>query len=147
MHLTLSYFNSFADVYACALCIFSRDLPRSSFFLLSIMAALFEGYTLCGLVPSQNFPCSGIQGVEAERDGDHVVVTDSTRSVTVYKVPSPRLLDMRDSCRCRGFSSDSQLSCFVKLRRCRERQHSLVVIQNLSFVLLYNALFIGSSFG
>lgn len=54
------------------------------------MAALFEGYTLCGLVPGQNLPRSGIQGIECERDGDHVVVTDATRSVTVYKVPSTR---------------------------------------------------------
>ncbi|XP_075903892.1 nucleolar protein 11-like isoform X2 [Nelusetta ayraudi] len=56
------------------------------------MAALFEGYTLCGLVPAQNLPRSGIQGVEAERDGDHVVVTDSTRSVTVYKVSDQKPL-------------------------------------------------------
>lgn len=103
------FFNSLFYVYACAPCIFSRDPPRSAFFSSSIMAALFEGYTLCGLVPAQNLPRSGIQGVEAERDGDHVVVTDSTRSVTVYKVPSPCPPDLRDSCRCRRLSSDSQL--------------------------------------
>lgn len=50
------------------------------------MAALYEGYTLCGLVPAQNLSHSGIQGIEQERDSDHVVVTDSTRSVTLYKV-------------------------------------------------------------
>lgn len=50
------------------------------------MAALYEGYTLCGLVPGQTLPNSGIQGIEAERDNDHVIVTDSTRSVTLYKV-------------------------------------------------------------
>lgn len=50
------------------------------------MAALYEGYTLCGLVPDQNLSSSGIQGIEEERDRDHVVVTDSTRSVTLYKV-------------------------------------------------------------
>lgn len=50
------------------------------------MAALYEGYTLCGLVPGQTLPISGIQGIEAERDCDHVIVTDSTRSVTLYKV-------------------------------------------------------------
>lgn len=50
------------------------------------MAALYEGYTLCGLVPAQTLSNSGIQGVETERDSDHVVVTDSTRSVTLYKV-------------------------------------------------------------
>lgn len=50
------------------------------------MAALYEGYTLCGLVPPQNLSNSGIQGIEAERDSDHVVVSDSSRSVTLYKV-------------------------------------------------------------
>lgn len=69
--------------------LFSRDLPGSSFFS-SSMAALYEGYTLCGLVPGQILPNSGIQGVEAERDSDHVVVTDSTRSVTSYKVSLSR---------------------------------------------------------
>lgn len=50
------------------------------------MAALYEGYTLCRLAATQNQSNSGILGVEAERDSDHVVVTDSTRSVTLYKV-------------------------------------------------------------
>lgn len=50
------------------------------------MAALYEGYTLCGLVPAQNPSTSGVQEVEAERDSDHVVVTDSDRSVTLFKV-------------------------------------------------------------
>lgn len=65
--------------------LFSRD-PTSSTFFSSSMAALYEGYTLCGLVPGQTLTNSGIQGIEAERDSDHVVVTDSTRSVTLYKV-------------------------------------------------------------
>ncbi|XP_078135469.1 nucleolar protein 11-like [Sander vitreus] len=56
------------------------------------MAALYEGYTLCGLAPAQNLLSSGIQGVEAERDSDHVVVTDSTRSVTLYKVSDQKPL-------------------------------------------------------
>ncbi|XP_022061128.2 nucleolar protein 11-like [Acanthochromis polyacanthus] len=56
------------------------------------MAALYEGYTLCGLVPDQNLSSSGIQGIEEERDGDHVVVTDSARSVTLYKVSDQKLL-------------------------------------------------------
>lgn len=50
------------------------------------MAVLYEGYTLCGLVPGQTLSNSGIQGIEAERDSDHVIVTDSTRSITLYKV-------------------------------------------------------------
>ncbi|KAK5866161.1 hypothetical protein PBY51_020371 [Eleginops maclovinus] len=56
------------------------------------MAALYEGYTLCGLTPSQNLSNSGIQGVNAERDSDHVVVTDSTRSVTLFKVSDQKPL-------------------------------------------------------
>ncbi|XP_038569796.1 nucleolar protein 11-like [Micropterus salmoides] len=56
------------------------------------MAALYEGYTLCGLVPAQNLSHSGIQGIEAERDSDHVVVTDSTRSITLYKVSDQKPL-------------------------------------------------------
>ncbi|XP_068448571.1 nucleolar protein 11-like [Clinocottus analis] len=56
------------------------------------MAALYEGYTLCGLAPSQNLSNAGILGVEAEGDSDHVVVTDSTRSVTLYKVSDQKPL-------------------------------------------------------
>ncbi|XP_068176716.1 nucleolar protein 11-like isoform X2 [Antennarius striatus] len=56
------------------------------------MAALYEGYTLCGLVPSQNLHSSGIRGIEAERDGDHVLVTDSTRTVTLFKVSDQKPL-------------------------------------------------------
>ncbi|KAM9792849.1 nucleolar protein 11-like [Neosynchiropus ocellatus] len=56
------------------------------------MAALYEGYTLCGLVPSPNQSLSGIQGIEIERDNDHVIVTDSTRSVTLYKVSDQKPL-------------------------------------------------------
>jgi len=50
------------------------------------MATLYEGYTLCGLVKSANSSDSGIHGIELEGDTDHVVVTDSARSVTLYKV-------------------------------------------------------------
>lgn len=50
------------------------------------MAALYEAYTLCGLVPWQNSTDSGIQGIEPDGDEDRVIVTDCTRSVTVYKV-------------------------------------------------------------
>ncbi|KAM4585417.1 nucleolar protein 11-like [Odontesthes bonariensis] len=56
------------------------------------MAALYEGYTLCGLVPNQNLSISGIQGIEEERDSDHVIVTDSTRSVTLFKVSDQKPL-------------------------------------------------------
>ncbi|XP_028990686.1 nucleolar protein 11-like [Betta splendens] len=56
------------------------------------MAALYEGYTLCGLVPSQNLANSGIRGIEEERDSDHVLVTDSGRSVTLHKVSDQRAL-------------------------------------------------------
>ncbi|XP_070835851.1 nucleolar protein 11-like [Chaetodon trifascialis] len=56
------------------------------------MAALYEGYTLCGLVPSQTLSNSGIRGIEAERDSDHVVVTDTTRSVTLFKVSDQKPL-------------------------------------------------------
>uniref|UniRef100_A0A3Q3JXN6 Nucleolar protein 11 n=1 Tax=Monopterus albus TaxID=43700 RepID=A0A3Q3JXN6_MONAL len=56
------------------------------------MAALYEGYTLCGLVPAQNLSNSSIQGIEEGRDSDHVVVTDSTRSVMLYKVSDQKLL-------------------------------------------------------
>ncbi|RXN14206.1 SEC14 1 [Labeo rohita] len=50
------------------------------------MAALFEGYTLCGVGPVQNSCNLGILGVEQGRDNDHILVTDSSRSITVYKV-------------------------------------------------------------
>lgn len=71
--------------FQCACYLYSREIPRSALSS-SSMAALYEGYTLCGLVPDPNLSSSGIQGVEEERDSDHVVVTDSTRSVTLYKV-------------------------------------------------------------
>lgn len=41
---------------------------------------------MCGVVPALNQRSSEIQGIEEERDGDHVIVTDSSRSVTLYKV-------------------------------------------------------------
>ncbi|CAM4623362.1 unnamed protein product [Leuciscus chuanchicus] len=50
------------------------------------MATLFEGYTLYGIGPAQNSSNSGILGIELGRDIDHVLVTDASRSVTVYKV-------------------------------------------------------------
>uniref|UniRef100_A0A8C5D449 Nucleolar protein 11 n=1 Tax=Gouania willdenowi TaxID=441366 RepID=A0A8C5D449_GOUWI len=56
------------------------------------MAALYEGYTLCAFVPQQNLSNSGIQGVEIERDSDHVLVTDSSRSVILYKVSDQKPL-------------------------------------------------------
>ncbi|KAM9769290.1 nucleolar protein 11-like [Menidia menidia] len=56
------------------------------------MAALYEGYTLCGLGLHQNLTVSGIQGIEEERDSDHVIVTDSIRSVTLYKVSDQKPL-------------------------------------------------------
>ncbi|KAJ8363550.1 hypothetical protein SKAU_G00123810 [Synaphobranchus kaupii] len=56
------------------------------------MAALYEGFTLCGLVSGQNFPETCVQGVERGNDTDHVLVTDSGRSVTVYKVSDQKPL-------------------------------------------------------
>nr|XP_057946739.1 nucleolar protein 11-like [Doryrhamphus excisus] len=56
------------------------------------MAALYEAYTLCGLVPPESLSNSGIQGIEAERDSDHVIVTDSSRCVTLYKVSDQKPL-------------------------------------------------------
>lgn len=50
------------------------------------MAALYEAYTLCGLVPAHDSADSGIQGIESDGDEDRVVVTDCARAVTVYKV-------------------------------------------------------------
>uniref|UniRef100_A0A671PBA6 Nucleolar protein 11 n=1 Tax=Sinocyclocheilus anshuiensis TaxID=1608454 RepID=A0A671PBA6_9TELE len=50
------------------------------------MATLYEGYTLCGVGPVQNSSNIGILGVEQGGDIDHVLVTDSSRSITVYKV-------------------------------------------------------------
>ncbi|XP_062402434.1 nucleolar protein 11-like [Sardina pilchardus] len=56
------------------------------------MAALFEVSTLCSLSVEQNNTESGIQGIELDRDNDHVVVTDSNRSVTLYKVSDQKPL-------------------------------------------------------
>ncbi|KAG9350420.1 hypothetical protein JZ751_026782 [Albula glossodonta] len=56
------------------------------------MAALYEGFTLCGLVSEQNCSETCVQGVERGKDGDHVVVTDSGRCVTVYKVSDQKPL-------------------------------------------------------
>ncbi|XP_047221896.1 nucleolar protein 11-like [Girardinichthys multiradiatus] len=56
------------------------------------MAALCEGYTLCGLVPAPNQLSSEIRGIEEERDCDHVIVTKSARSVTLYKVSDQKPL-------------------------------------------------------
>ncbi|KAJ8002114.1 hypothetical protein DPEC_G00176440 [Dallia pectoralis] len=57
------------------------------------MATLYEGFTLCGLLQTQNTTDSAaIQGIELVGDGDHVVVTDATRSVTLYKVSDQKPL-------------------------------------------------------
>ncbi|CAL1601698.1 unnamed protein product [Knipowitschia caucasica] len=56
------------------------------------MAALYGAYTLCGIVPSQNLTSAGLHGIKSERDQDHVLVTDSTRSVTLYKVSDQKPL-------------------------------------------------------
>ncbi|XP_056606319.1 nucleolar protein 11-like [Triplophysa dalaica] len=56
------------------------------------MAALYEGYTLCGFAPLQNTSNLAIQGVELYGDVDHVLVTDSLRSATVYKVSDQKPL-------------------------------------------------------
>ncbi|XP_043098524.1 nucleolar protein 11-like isoform X2 [Puntigrus tetrazona] len=53
------------------------------------MAALYEGYTLCRVGTVQNSN-TGILGVEQGRDIDHVIVTDSSRFITVYKVSDQR---------------------------------------------------------
>ncbi|KAK2815948.1 hypothetical protein Q5P01_026415 [Channa striata] len=56
------------------------------------MAALYEGYSLCGLVPAPNLSSSGVRGIEEERDSDHVLVTDSGRCVGLYKVSDQKPL-------------------------------------------------------
>ncbi|XP_029595269.1 nucleolar protein 11-like [Salmo trutta] len=56
------------------------------------MAALYEGFTLCRLVQTQNASDSEIQGIELDGDSDHAIVTDSTRSVTLYKVSDQKPL-------------------------------------------------------
>lgn len=56
------------------------------------MAALYEGYTLCGLAPAHNLISSGVHGIESERDSDHVLVTESARSVTLYKASDQKPL-------------------------------------------------------
>ncbi|KAM6972456.1 nucleolar protein 11-like [Aplochiton taeniatus] len=56
------------------------------------MAALYEGFTLSEILQAQNGADSGIQGIELDGDSDHVVVTDSTRSVTLYKVSDQKPL-------------------------------------------------------
>ncbi|KAM8880254.1 nucleolar protein 11-like [Spinachia spinachia] len=56
------------------------------------MAALYPGYTLRGITLAQNRSNSGIQGVEPERDSDHVIITDSTRCVKLYKISGQRPL-------------------------------------------------------
>ena len=74
------------------------------------MATLYEGYTLCGLVKSPNSLDSGIHGIELESDNDHVVVTDSTRSVTLYKV------SMADNESRRPESADDKAHACVRKR-------------------------------
>ncbi|KAJ8264106.1 hypothetical protein GJAV_G00145240 [Gymnothorax javanicus] len=56
------------------------------------MAALYEGFTLCGIVSGQSISETGIQGIECGNETDHVIVTDSGRSVTVYKVSDQKPL-------------------------------------------------------
>ncbi|KAI5613583.1 nucleolar protein 11-like [Silurus asotus] len=56
------------------------------------MAALYEAYTLCDLVPTHNSSDSGIQGIELNGVVDRVIVTDSARSVTLYKVSDQKPL-------------------------------------------------------
>ncbi|KAJ3614094.1 hypothetical protein NHX12_017671 [Muraenolepis orangiensis] len=58
------------------------------------MATLYEGYTLCRFEksPQNKTFNSGIHGIELEGDTDHVVVTDSARSVTLYKVSDQKPL-------------------------------------------------------
>ncbi|NP_001025234.1 nucleolar protein 11-like [Danio rerio] len=50
------------------------------------MATLYEEYTLCGVGPDKNSSSSGILGIELGKDVDHIIVTNSSRAVTVYKV-------------------------------------------------------------
>ncbi|KAL4648019.1 nucleolar protein 11 [Arapaima gigas] len=56
------------------------------------MAALFEGFTLCGVVSGSPGAEAALLGVEVEREEDRVVVTDCGRSVTVYKVSDQKPL-------------------------------------------------------
>ncbi|XP_056315755.1 nucleolar protein 11-like [Danio aesculapii] len=50
------------------------------------MATLYEEYTLCGVGPDTNLSNSGILGIGLGKDVDHIIVTNSSRAVTVYKV-------------------------------------------------------------
>uniref|UniRef100_A0AAY4AA03 Nucleolar protein 11 n=1 Tax=Denticeps clupeoides TaxID=299321 RepID=A0AAY4AA03_9TELE len=56
------------------------------------MAALYEATTLCVLNVGPGGSDSGISGIEPSADDDQVVVTDSARSVTVYKVSDKKAL-------------------------------------------------------
>ncbi|XP_053563927.1 nucleolar protein 11 isoform X2 [Bombina bombina] len=57
------------------------------------MAAFSEEFTLCGLLPGAGGDrFSGLQGVENGGDPDRVLVTDSARAVTVYKVSDQKPL-------------------------------------------------------
>ncbi|MBN3314283.1 NOL11 protein, partial [Atractosteus spatula] len=56
------------------------------------MASLYEGYTLCRVVPGQNRGEPAVLGVAEGRETDQVVVTDPGRTVTVYKVSDQKPL-------------------------------------------------------
>ncbi|KAK1163677.1 nucleolar protein 11-like [Acipenser oxyrinchus oxyrinchus] len=56
------------------------------------MAALYEGFTLCGLAAGQSGENWGILGIEPGRDTDHVIVTGAGSTVTVYKVSDQKPL-------------------------------------------------------
>ncbi|MEE6507167.1 hypothetical protein FKM82_007978 [Ascaphus truei] len=56
------------------------------------MAALSEGFTLCALLPGAGGRPEGLLGVEAGGEADRVLVTDTRRAVTLYKVSDQKPL-------------------------------------------------------
>lgn len=50
------------------------------------MAALCDGFTLCGLTSGPSIAEASILGIEQGKEADHVIVTDARKSITVYKV-------------------------------------------------------------
>ncbi|XP_048871035.1 nucleolar protein 11-like [Brienomyrus brachyistius] len=56
------------------------------------MAALCDGFTLCGLASGPSSAEARILGIEQGREADHVIVTDARKSITVYKVSDQKPL-------------------------------------------------------
>nr|XP_023675065.1 nucleolar protein 11 [Paramormyrops kingsleyae] len=56
------------------------------------MAALCDGFTLCGLASGPSSAEARILCIEQGREADHVIVTDARKSITVYKVSDQKPL-------------------------------------------------------